>query len=29
MLPFNQGIINPCFNEQEYERLDTVKGIYF
>ena len=29
MLPINQGIINPCFNEQEYERLDTVKYIYF
>ena len=29
MLPFNQGIIMPCFNEQEYERVDTVKDIYF
>ena len=29
MLPFNQGIIIPCFNEQEYKRLDTVKDIYF
>ena len=28
MLPFNQGIIIPCFNEQEY-RLDTVKDICF
>ena len=29
MLPYNQGIIIPCFNEQEYKRLDTVKDIYF
>ena len=29
MLPFNQGIIIPCFNEQEYKRLDTVKDICF
>ena len=29
MLPFNQGIIIPCFNEQVYKRLDTVKDIYF
>ena len=28
MLPYNQGIIIPCFNEQEYKRLDTVKDIY-
>ena len=29
MLPFNQGIIISCFNEQEYKRLDTLKDIYF
>ena len=29
MLPFNQGVIIPCFNEQEYKRLDTVKDICF
>ena len=29
MLPFNQGIIIPCDNEQEYKRLDTIKDIYF
>ena len=29
MLPFNQRIIIPCFNEQEYKRLDTVKDICF
>ena len=29
MLPFNQGIIIPCFNKQEYKRLDTVKDICF
>ena len=29
MLPFNQGIIVPCFNEQEYKRLHTVKNICF
>ena len=29
MLPFNHGIIIPCFNEQEYQRRDTVKDIYF
>ena len=27
MLPFNQGIIIPCFNEHECKRLDTVKDI--
>ena len=29
MLPFNQGVIIPCFNEQEYKRLDIVKDICF
>ena len=29
MLPFNQGIIIPCFNEQEYKRLDPVECILF
>ena len=29
MLPFNQGVIIPGLNEQEYKRLDTVKDIYF
>ena len=28
MLPFNQGIIILCFNEQEYKRLDAVKDIF-